>query len=242
MTYSDEPAAAAQIKSGPHLIGGTNPSSTYAVVARRGAIFLGIRFSGLTDGTEFGVAGTTHLHARIRSARAETLAAELDAAKGPSNVVSLADQQLGLDAAWPGFTFENVNRERASLVVGMFLQGSLTENASTVVARLADGDVFTRLVDYVMERVPDEARITHAKVVAAWLADQAAPMLRHLKKAIAHQTLAEQAQQEFATVVMGALEAVAPHPQMLSAIYQKHKLASSKAAMAHFLAKVKPTD
>ena len=242
MVHSNKTAAAAESNGTLHLIGGTNPSSSYATVARRGAIFLGIRFSGLTDGAELGVPGTTYVHARIRSARAETLAAELDAAAGPSNVVSLADQQLGLDAAWPGFTFENANEVRASLAIGMFVLGSLADDPAAVMARLANGDVFTKLVDYVIERVPHQARIGDAKVVATWLADQAAPMVRQIKKATGHQAVAQQAQQEFATVVMSTLEAVAPHPQMLAEIYQKHKLASSKAAMAHFLAKTKPTD
>ena len=242
MAHSDHPPAAAASKSGLHLIPGTNPSNAYAVVARRGTIFLGIRFSGLTDGAELGVTGTTYVHARIRSARCEILAGQLDAADGALNIVSLADQQLALDAAWPGFTFENVNGQRASLAVGMFVSESLKDNPTAVVARLAKGDLFVKVVDYAIERVPEQARIGGAKVVASWLAEQAAPVLRHLKKAIAHQAVAEQAQQEFTTVVMNSLEAVAPHPQLLAAIYQNHQLASSKAAMAHFLAKTKPTD
>lgn len=35
-----------------HLIDGTGTHQSYAVVARRGNIFLGIKFSGLVDGDE----------------------------------------------------------------------------------------------------------------------------------------------------------------------------------------------
>src|ERR1700722_9236335 len=102
-----------------HFIDGSGSHSSYAAVARRGNIFLGIKFSGLTDGHQLGVPGKTYLHARIRSARDQALAEKLDMESGADNVVGLFAQQLALDEAWPDLTFEKVDVERASLHMGM---------------------------------------------------------------------------------------------------------------------------
>ena len=242
MVQSEDDAAVSANKGGLHVFPGSKPTTAYAAIGRRGQIFLGIRFCGVIDGTALGVPGTTYLHARVRSARCEPLAGELDAETNVTNVVSLAAQQLSLDAAWPGFTFENVNDQRAALAIGLFVPASLNDDPAAVVARLSKGDVFAKLVGYVFERVPADARIAHAKVVASWMAEQAAPLVRQLKKAITRRAAAQQAEQEFAAGVMNALEVVAPHQQMLAATYQKHKLASDKAAMAHFLATKPPSE
>lgn len=101
----------------------------HAVISRRGNIFLGIKFSGLTDGSNFGAPGKTYLHARVRSARDQALAEELDLEEGPSNVVSFVEKQLALDEAWPKLSFEKVDDHRASLLVGMFIQGTLPADA-----------------------------------------------------------------------------------------------------------------
>src|SRR3984957_6023196 len=92
-----------------HFIDGSSSHSSYAVVARRGSIFLGVRFSGLTDGQQLGVPGKTYLHARMRSARDQALAEKLDLESGADKIINLFAQQLALDEAWPGFTFEKVN-------------------------------------------------------------------------------------------------------------------------------------
>ena len=49
--------------AGLYFMDGTNSQSSYVAVARRGNIFLGVRFTGLTDGKQLGVDGTTYLHA-----------------------------------------------------------------------------------------------------------------------------------------------------------------------------------
>ena len=55
--------------AGLYFMDGTNSQSSYVAVARRGNIFLGVRFTGLSDGKQMGVDGTTYLHVRVRSAR-----------------------------------------------------------------------------------------------------------------------------------------------------------------------------
>jgi hypothetical protein len=80
-----------------HFIDGSGSHSSYAAVARRGSIFLGIRFSGLTDGQQLGVPGKTYLHARMRSARDQALAEKLDLESGADNVMGLFAPQTTTD-------------------------------------------------------------------------------------------------------------------------------------------------
>jgi hypothetical protein len=134
-----------------HFIDGTESHASYAVVARRGSVFLGIRFSGITRGEQLGAPGRVYLQIRVRSARDQALADKLDAEAGDNNVVNLLDKQLPLDAAWPGLTFEKVDSERASVVVGMFIAGSVPAEGDKVVARIKEADLFRKLVDYVVE-------------------------------------------------------------------------------------------
>jgi hypothetical protein len=72
------------------------------------------------------LAGKTYLHARVRSARDQALADQLDLESSADNVINLFQPQLALDEAWPGFTFEKIDAERASLILGMFINGSAT--------------------------------------------------------------------------------------------------------------------
>ena len=118
MDPGSETAGAPGEYAGLHFIDGTSSQRSYAVVARRGHVFLGVRFLGLVDGDQLGVPGKTYLHARVRSARDQALADKLDLEGGPDNVINLFPPQLALDEAWPGFTFEKIDGERASLHPG----------------------------------------------------------------------------------------------------------------------------
>jgi hypothetical protein len=71
------------------LMDGTASQQSYAIMARRGDVFLGIKFSGLADGAQFGLPDKTYLNVLLRSARDEALAAELDLEKPADNVVHL---------------------------------------------------------------------------------------------------------------------------------------------------------
>ena len=57
-----------------YFMDGTSSKQSYAAVARRGSIFLGVRFVGLDDGTEFGMPDRTYVRFRIRSAWSAELA------------------------------------------------------------------------------------------------------------------------------------------------------------------------
>jgi hypothetical protein len=213
-----------------HFIDGSASHGSYAALARRGTIFLGVKFGGLVDGAQFGVPGKSYLHVRIRSARNQTLAERLDHKHGVENVVNLFELHLVLDEAWPGFTFEKVDQERASLLVGMFVDGSLTNETHAVVARIKEADLLLKLVDYAIGRVGAEYRIAPAEMVADWLSGQAKPAMDQLTQVADHQKLALKAQKEFEKLIGGQLETAGPHLQQLKAIYQKHMRAHAHGA------------
>jgi hypothetical protein len=208
--------------AGLHFIDGTSSQRSYAAVARRGHVFLGIKFLGLVDGDQMGVPGKTYFHARIRSALDQALADQLDLESSADNVINLFPPQLALDEAWPSFTFEKIDAERASLILGMFIGGSLIEDTDAVIARIEEASLFRKLVGCVIDRAGSEYSIARAKLVAAWIADQAKPSLAGLKKAAEHQKIVLAAQKEFAELVQGQVEVVGPHLQQLDTIYHKH--------------------
>jgi hypothetical protein len=208
--------------AGLQFIDGTSSQRSYAAIARRGHVFLGIRFLGLADGEELGVPGETYLHARVRSARDQALADKLDLESNADNVINLFQPQLVLDEAWPGFTFEKIDGERASLILGMFIGGSLIDDTDAVIARIEEASLFWKLVDYVVDRAGLEHSIARTKLVAAWMFDQAKPSLAGLKKSAEHQKIVLAAHKEFAGLVEGQVEVVGPHLQQLNTIYHKH--------------------
>ena len=222
MDPGSETAVTAGEYAGLHFIDGTSSQRSYAVVARRGHIFLGVRFLGLVDGDQLGVPGKTYLHARVRSVRDQALADKLDLEVGPDNVINLFQSQLALDDAWPGFTFEKIDGERASLILGMFINGSLIDDADVVIKRIEEASLFRKLVDYVIDRAGPQYGIARGKLVAMWMADQAKPSLAGLTEAAEHQKIVLAAQKEFAGLVEGQVEVVGPHLQQLNTIYLKH--------------------
>ena len=215
-----------------HLIDGSASSSSYAAIARRGSIFLGIRLAGLVDGAQLGAPGRSYLHVRICSARNQALAERLDHKHGAVNVVNLFEQNLALDKAWPDFVFEKVDQARASLLVGLFIEGSLTDDTLAVVARITAANLFLKLAEYAIGCAGAEYGIAPATVVATWLARQARPVLDGLTKTAQCQQAVLAAQKEFGEVVGDQLEAAGVHLQQLQAIYQKHVAAQAKGGSA----------
>ena len=222
MDLGSETAGGPGEYAGLHFIDGTSSQRSYAAVARRGHIFLGVRFLGLADGDQLGVPGKTYLHARVRSAPDQALAEKLDLESSVDNVINLFQPQLALDEAWPGFTFEKINGERASLILGMFINGSLIDDTDAVIARIEHADLFRKLVDYVVGRAGPEHSIARAKLVAVWMFGQVKSSLAGLKKVAEHQKIVLAAQKEFAELVEGQVEVVGPHLQQLNTIYHKH--------------------
>ena len=158
MNISGSVSTTSDIYPGLHFMDGTGSQGSYAAIARRGSVFLGIRLLGLMDSIKLGVPGKTYLHARVRSARSHVLAQQLDLEAGAENVVNLSQHQLALDAAWPNLTFEKVDEERASLLLGVFIDGSFPEETDLVVDRLEKADLFRKFVDYLINRAGPEYR------------------------------------------------------------------------------------
>ena len=104
--------------AGLHFIDGASSQRSYAVVARRGHVFLGVRFLGLADGDQFGVPGKTYLHARVRSARDQVLADKLDLESSAGNVIKPVPTAVGAGRGLANFTFEKIDAERACLILG----------------------------------------------------------------------------------------------------------------------------
>jgi hypothetical protein len=209
---------------------GTGSSQSYAVVARRGKVFLGIRFTGLSDGAQFGLPGTTYLHARLRSAPNAKLTAQLDLAKGSANIVDLFQQQLALNDAWPNLPFEKVDGERASLQVGLFIRGSLITDTAAVIGHIQKGDLFHKLIAYAITQAGSEYSIVDALTASHWLADQAKPVLVKLMKKLALQQTMDATLKEFGMKFKQQVEVVGPHAQQFQAIYQKHAEAQTISA------------
>jgi hypothetical protein len=207
---------------GLRLLDGTSSKQSYAIVARRGDVFLGIKFSGLTEGEEFGVTDRSYLHVLLRSARNENLAAELDLKAPTDNVVQFVQPQLALDAAWPGLSFDKVNDERASVMVGQFIQGSLDKDVPDVLARIRKGDLFRKLVAHAVAAAEPENCIVMQETAASWLSHQAAPTLRELRKKFVIRKAMAATQAEFAAHIQDQGELIAPHKQHLKAMFQKH--------------------
>jgi hypothetical protein len=203
-----------------HLMDGAESRHSYLVIARRGSILLGIKFSDLIDGERLGVPGTTYVHARLRSARDPALAAQLDA--GMSNVLSLSDQQLGLDAAWPALPFEKVDHGRASLAIGAFIRGSLIADTAAVIMQIGKADIFRQLIDYLIEHAGPGLCLVNAEAASNWLLRQARPTLVKLGRTAALQEVVKATQNEFKAVVADELETVGPHLGQLAAIHAKH--------------------
>jgi hypothetical protein len=223
MTFSGDNHSAIPQYLDLHLMDGTGSSQSYAAVARRGNIFLGIRFTGLSDGAQFGLTGKTYLHVRLRSARNVKLASHLDLPKGTENIVDLFQQQVALNDAWPDLPFEKVDGERASLSVGMFIQGSLITDTADVIARIQKGGLFQGLVAYTIAHAGLENCIVDPKLAFCWLADQAKPMLAKLTKRVALGKVMDTTIHEFETTFKDQVEVVGPYMQQFEAIFQKQK-------------------
>jgi hypothetical protein len=213
-----------------HFLDGTTSTGSYVVVARRGDVFLGIAFADLIDGAHFGLPDTTCVQARIRSARSPRLAAELDAASEPDNVIALIQTQTTLAEAWPSVSFEKTSGERASLLVGLFIQGSLAGDASAVLERVSKRDLFEKLAAYMVAQAGPENCIADEHMVSRWLRKQAAPMLRELKKKIVADQAMAATQKEVEAEIENQMEMVTPHMQRLKALFQQHMCAYLLAA------------
>lgn len=206
-----------------HFIDGTYSQSSYAVIARRGSIFLGIRFTGVLDGNLLGIPDTVYVHARLRSARSLSLAEQLDQEAETPSVVDMFEQDVTPDGAWPNIPFEKVDPERASLVIGLFIGSLAADDPSEVITHIQQGEPFRKLLAYAFRYAGQEYRIVRVVPVVNWLINQAKPALVELTSTLEEKRLREKPQKEFKGLLDDHLETVAPHLQHFTTIYQKHK-------------------
>lgn len=214
-----------QYLAGLHFIDGTYSHNSYAVLARREDILLGIRFTGMLDGALFGISDAIYLHARVRSARSPALVKQLEQEPSANNVVEIFKQNLTPAGAWPKISFDKVDNKRASLMIGLFVGGPPIDDPFAMLAHIKEGEPFRKLFAYVIRRAGQEHRIARAKVVVDWLVEQAKPALDGLKSSQHENKVTQKAQSEFKSTFGDQPEAVAPHLQHFNQIYQKHKQA-----------------
>jgi hypothetical protein len=156
---------------------------------------------------------------RVRSARDQALADTLDATAGGQKVVNLLDKQLTLETAWPGLSCGKVDSKRASVIIGMFIAGSVPHEADTVVARINEADLFSKIVDHVLDEAGAEYCIAQAGPVAAWLSDRAASLFGQLLQTVEKHKAAAKAQKEFAAQITDQLEVAGHHLQQLKTMH-----------------------
>lgn len=209
-----------------HFINGTETVKSYAALARRGDIFLSLKFLGVSAGAKIGAVGVSYLQVRVRSARDPALAAMLDKKKAPCTVISLAEKQLSLGEAWPNFQFAKVDHQRASVGIGMFVHGDLDTQADIVATRIKEAKLLHKLVDYVSTQAGTDNCIADPGLVGDWLMDQAAPTLNAMIIFANNQKHKAAALKTFASEIASQLEIPGPHEQHLQAIYLKHKQAA----------------
>ncbi len=204
---NNQPAPPANIK----FIDGTSSTQSYAVIARRGDIVLGLKLNGLHDGKLMHMSGKTYLSARVRSARAPGLFADEEG----SNVVQLGEQTLTLAEAWPNLAFDKVSEDRASCGVGLFIRGSLATDPEVVRARIDEQDFLGKLLAYVAEKAGEENVVVQPRPLLNWWKQLLAP-------AFAEAAVMAATNKEFQQQLEANVEVVGLHAQQLKAIYEKN--------------------
>ena len=197
---------------------------TYMVVARRGDICLGLKLEGLQPGEQVGVPGKTYLLFRVRSARHPELFEAEDAGK---KVVALTGN-LGLDEAWPDFTFEKVGPDRASAGVGVFIRGSLLTDPTAFCQHFVDGDFVGRCVDYLLERAGADNVVLPREVIVETFTGKLDVLFAKVKDWFDEAKLAHAVEQEMQAKIDEDIGTVGQQASQLKAIYDKHAAALSE--------------
>jgi hypothetical protein len=230
----DEAAEAETYDGDKFLIDGTSSHKSYMVIGRRGEILLGIKMYGLTPGENMGVAGKTYLFARVRSCRDKVASEQMDNIAGiaDTNVVSIADKDLNLVNAWPDFEFEKTNddgHDRASLAVGVFIRGSLSEDPETVLERLEKVDMFQALAEYVVKTAGPQYAVQTPRMIAKWLREKATPHIEAIGKGVKVKKAVKVTTETFAETVEEEL--VGMHTAQLQKMLQKSVAAATGAGL-----------
>ncbi len=197
---------------------GSMSKKTYMVVARRGDICLGIKLEGMVPGDKLKMPGKTYLLFRVRSARQPDLFAAEDAQQ---KVVPL-NGNMGLDEAWPSFTFDVVNSSRASAAVGVFIDGSLLEDPAAFCEKFIDGDYVGKSIDYVLSRAGEDNVILPRDVIVETFTEKLDTLFSQVKDWHDQYKLANAVGQEFQKAIEDDVGVVGQQAAQLKSIYDKH--------------------
>lgn len=209
---------------------GSSSHKSYLVFARQGsgpnAILLGVKLYGLLPGEQFNTENKTYLFCRIRSARSPEQAIQIDnilAEKG-NNIVGMTDHRQKLADAWGNIEFEKIDDQRASLAIGIFLRGSITDNPGVVLDRLSDIDCYQLLAEEVVKQAGPEHCFKTATQIALWLRYKASPMLQGIGQHIKISEAQKQALTAFSEAHGDEVEIAGAHMLKLKNMMQKaHK-------------------
>lgn len=189
---------------------GTSSVHSYAVLARRGSIALGLKLQGVVPGEMMGMPGKSFLAFRLRSAHAGSL---FDAEDAEQNVTAIANHKLELHEAWPSFEFEKINPERASMAAGVFVRGSLKDDPLKVFDRILEQDLIEKTVSWVCEQAgPDYVWGVPRRVMVHFRGE-----IEKLRGQVFEQVEIKKA---FELEVEGAIEQPMAHAALLKKIYE----------------------
>ena len=131
------------------MMPGTQSGPSYMAFARNGGMALGVKFIAIKEGAALGVADTTWIGARLRSAPEGGLFAEEN-----GKVVKLQKYADSPAEAWPEIIWQKADDYRASTVTGVFLRGSFkgsAESRAALLEALAGKKLVNQMVDYLVQ-------------------------------------------------------------------------------------------
>jgi len=199
------------------FMSGTESTSKFLVLARRGNIGLGIRVLGITDGAKLAKPGTSYIHARLRSAK---LPSDVQDFYDSGNVVNIGSYSLEPDEAWPGVTFDKTTLSYSSTVVGVFAPGNLTpEQGLQTLDNIENGNYIDQLVSFVLATAPSEFHVVRKKDVEAFAWDSLAAGFAAYRHAVKKQEINQAAATEFAKQVEAAGGSAGFHAAQMKAVF-----------------------
>ena len=163
---------------------GTSPDSKYLVLARNGAIALGIRAYPMMPGSRFGRLGKTYLPIRIHSTIDTPPGADTPTGTLPgTNIVKLGNEpkEQVFKNSWPKIEFETANSDRAATTFGMFLRGDFFANPQPLVDELLTGIPFDTLAGKLLDLAEPDDLVLAKRPLIAWLKDQYAEKIAELQ-------------------------------------------------------------
>ena len=180
-------------KSKPAMMLGTNGHHDYLVLARKGSVALAVKPNLIADGDAFGVPGTTHFGARLRSAPANTTQLQID-----DTVVSFGSKQVSISESWNDITWEKTNNLRASTQIGVLFKGTPKVDTEVLLAGIGERQLATKMTDYLIGLAGEDNLVLSRREIIDWLDAFYQPIIA---KILASQEKAKLVQTELAASI-----------------------------------------